>query len=159
MGVAGSGKSTVGLRLAEALGVGFHDADDFHPKANVDKMASGIPLNDDDRRPWLERMAKEMAIWEGNGGGVLACSALKQAYRNVLAAGSSDVRFVFLHGTRALLEERIRGRSGHYMKPAMLDSQLATLEPPTDAIALDIADAPDELIRKAVDQLSRQKVS
>jgi len=159
MGVCGSGKSTVGQALARRLGVAFHDADDFHPRANIDKMAAGNPLNDDDRRPWLEAMALAMSGWEDKGGAVLACSALKQSYRDLLARGAGDVRFVYLWGTREVLLQRLGARGGHFMKPAMLDSQLSALEEPSGALSINIDEPPEAIIERAVAGLSMESRS
>jgi gluconokinase len=145
MGVCGCGKSSIGAMLAERLGVAFYDADVFHPEANVKKMAAGTPLDDDDRWPWLDRMAAEMPGWEAAGGAVLACSALKEIYRERLRAGG-DARFIYLRGGRELILERMRARQGHYMPPALLDSQLATLEEPADAIIVDIDESPEAIV-------------
>jgi carbohydrate kinase (thermoresistant glucokinase family) len=128
MGVSGSGKSTVGDMLAERLGVNYVDADDLHPKANVDKMAAGHPLTDDDRWPWLAKVGKALKDADSSGL-VLACSALKRSYRKAILEQEPRTRFVDLTGSRELLEQRIRGRKGHYMPPALLDSQIETLEP------------------------------
>lgn len=139
MGVCGCGKTTVGMALAEALGWPFFDADDFHPAANVGKMAAGVPLTDADRWPWLDRLASEMqAIHRAGGNAVLACSALKQAYRDRLAAAGL-VRYVHLRGDRATLAARLASRRDHYMPAALLDSQIAALEPPADALEIDVA--------------------
>jgi gluconokinase len=142
MGVAGSGKSTVGKALAGALGWRFVDADDHHSAANVAKMARGEPLDDADRWPWLDELHSLIAGALVNGGGlVLACSALKASYRARLAGAEAGgrVRFVYLAGTPELLRARLAERPGHFMKPGMLDSQLATLEPPADALDVDAA--------------------
>ena len=142
MGVAGSGKTTVGTALAAALGWRFVDADDHHPAANIAKMARGEALDDDDRWPWLDELRGiiEGAV-AGGGGLVLACSALKASYRGRLAGGDvgTRVRFVYLTGTPELFRARLAQRAGHFMKPAMLDSQLATLEVPSDAVKVDAA--------------------
>ena len=127
MGVSGSGKTTVGIALAAALDVPFRDADDLHPAANVAKMAAGIALTDDDRMPWLALVGAELAA--APGGLVIACSALKKVYRRAILAAAPAVRFVFLDGSRGLLESRVQFRQGHFMPAALLDSQLATLEP------------------------------
>lgn len=145
MGVSGCGKSEVGSALARALGGAFHDADSFHPAANVAKMSAGIPLNDEDRKPWLEKMRRE--IIQGTPTGemaVLACSALKKAYREYLRQGQEDVWMVYLKGSFELILERISARQGHFMKADLLRSQFAIMEEPTDeprVITADI-DAP-----------------
>ena len=146
MGVTGVGKSTVGTRLAEAIGGRFVDADDYHPPANVEKMRAGIPLDDNDRAPWLAALNALLRDADGRGETtVLACSALKDMYRRMLAEGVGGFSVVHLHGTRAMIAERLGARSGHYMNPALLDSQLSTLEWPGEAIALDIAESPEAL--------------
>ena len=138
MGVSGSGKSTVGAALAASLGWRFLDADDFHPPANVAKMAAGTPLADDDRWPWLDRLAAELTGILGRGeGAVLACSALKEAYRERLAR-AGDVRFVYLEGDQATIAQRLASRQHQYMPATLLASQFAALQPPTQAIAVDI---------------------
>ncbi len=140
MGVTASGKTTVGTVLAEALRWPYFDADDFHPPSNVAKMASGVPLTDADRAPWLAALrARIVEIRSAGEHAVFGCSALKAAYRETLAAGDPDVRFVHLHGSEALLAERLRHRVGHFMNPELLESQLATLEPPEDALRVEIA--------------------
>lgn len=128
MGVSGSGKSTIGALLATRLGVQFTDADDLHPAANVAKMAAGIPLTDEDRWPWLARVGDALHAASGTGL-VIACSALKRSYRSAILAEAPAARFVYLHGSRDLLAERIGHRTGHFMPATLLDSQLATLEP------------------------------
>ena len=141
MGVSGSGKTVVGQALAKDLGWPFFDADNFHPKENVAKMAAGTPLTDADRWPWLDRLAVEMkAIEERGADAVLACSALRQAYRDRISR-AGDVRYVHLSGDHDTIAERLAGRKHHYMPPTLLASQLATLEPPTDAIVIDVRDA------------------
>lgn len=137
MGVSGCGKTTVGRLLAERLGCAFFDGDDDHPPRNIEKMSRGIPLTDEDRWPWLDRIAARIrgVIQEENGRAVLACSALKRAYRDRLRGGvASDPRihFVYLHGPEELLLERMNRREGHFMSPGMLRSQLDTLEDPAD---------------------------
>ncbi len=148
MGVSGAGKTVVGQALAADLHWPFFDADDFHPPANVAKMAAGTPLTDDDRWPWLDRICAEMAAIEARGGSaVLACSALKRAYRDHLAR-AGDVRFVHLKGTFEMIAARLAGRAHRYMPPTLLASQFATLEEPDAAIVVDIADSvPDQVAR------------
>lgn len=133
MGVAGSGKTTIGAQLARALAVEFVEGDDLHPPENVQRMAAGIPLTDADRRPWLVKIAARLGDAKRAGTGlVVACSALKRSYRDLLrSAGAADVRFVYLEGSRALLAERLANRRGHFMPSALLESQLATLEAPS----------------------------
>jgi gluconokinase len=149
MGVSGSGKSTVGALLAERLGCEFLDADEFHPPANVAKMAAGTPLTDADRAPWLERLN---AALRQRRDAVLACSALKASYRRALAQGVA-CRFVHLRGPIELIRARMAARRHRYMPAALLESQFATLEPSADAIDIDISEPPErcvELIRAAL---------
>jgi carbohydrate kinase (thermoresistant glucokinase family) len=127
MGVSGSGKTTLGIALAEACAVPFCDADDLHPAAKVAKMAAGIALTDDDRMPWLALVGAELAA--ASEGLVIACSALTRVYRETILAAAPSARFVFLDGSRELLESRMQHRQGHFMPASLLDSQLATLEP------------------------------
>ncbi len=136
MGVAGVGKTTIGEALAHALGARFIDADDYHPPENVAKMKAGIPLQDADRWPWLERLNQTL---KDEPRAVLACSALKESYRRRLSEGLQDFHIVYLHGSPELIRERMKSRRHRYMPAALLDSQLATLEPPTAAIAIDVA--------------------
>lgn len=131
MGVSGVGKTTTGEMLAKRLGWAFSDGDAFHPPANVEKMRSGMPLNDDDRTPWLARIAEEIDRHRASGRGfIVACSALKRAYRKVLIGDRDDVRLVYLRGGRDLVMSRLAQRKGHYFPPSLLDSQFATLEEP-----------------------------
>lgn len=154
MGVAGSGKSTVGALIAEALGAGFAEGDRFHPAANIAKMSSGQPLDDADRLPWLEAMAAAIRGWRaGARPMVLACSALKQGYRELLAGGSTEVRFVHLKATREQVEARMATRKGHFMPPSLIGSQFAALEDPEDAIALAVDASPAEIAAEAVRRL------
>jgi gluconokinase len=154
MGVTGCGKTKVGAMLAEACGWDFHDADDFHPAENVAKMKSGVPLDDEDRWPWLERLNTFLLDSERQGKSlVLACSALKQAYRDRLARGCAAARFVFLDGDIELIRARLLARQGHYMNPKLLDSQFAILERPQEALRLDVAESPAELVRSIRERL------
>ena len=152
MGVSGSGKSTVGALLAARLGVPFVDGDALHPASNVAKMAAGIPLDDDDRAPWLYAVGARLA----QGGVVVACSALRRAYRDRLREAAPAARFVLLHGSPALLASRIAERVGHFMPAALLDSQLAILELPTpgeEVRVYDIALPPAEIAADAARNL------
>ena len=152
MGVCGCGKTTVGEALARAIGCRFLDADEFHPAANVDKMASGVPLTDDDRWPWLDIIADELARVLASGEhAVLACSALKEAYRQRLKR-AGDVRIVYLEGDEATIAARLASRQHKYMPPTLLPSQFAALEEPADALLVDIREpvaAQVERIREA----------
>ncbi|MFI5356289.1 MAG: gluconokinase [Opitutales bacterium] len=154
MGVAGSGKTTVGEVLARSLGWRFDDADAFHPPENVAKMSAGSPLTDADRQPWLAAIRSHIEGCLARAeGAVVTCSALKATYRQTLIPDSPQVRLVYLKGSRELLWQRITSRVGHFMKPAMLDSQLAALEEPTDALVVDIAPDPAQIaarIRRAL---------
>ena len=147
MGVSGSGKTTVGKQLAGDLGWPFLDADDFHPPANVEKMRRGVPLDDADRRPWLEALRQRIDAGCDRGENlVLACSALKHAYQAYLERDAPEcVHYVFLDGSEELIRDRLAGRTGHFMDPDLLRSQFATLEPPADAIRVDIAPPPAEI--------------
>ena len=138
MGVSGSGKSTVGASLARRLECPFLDADDFHPAANVEKMKHGIPLNDEDRMPWLRRLHEELEHRLGSGASVvLGCSALKESYRKILEEGLSRIDFVFLDVDQLTLKERLGKRKDHFFPKELLESQFAALERPSDAIAVD----------------------
>jgi gluconokinase len=145
MGVSGAGKTAVGERLAQRLGVRFIDADDHHPEENVAKMAAGIPLDDADRRPWLEKLN---ALLKREQDAVLACSALKQAYRALLARNVPDFRTVFLKGSAEVIGARLAAREHRYMPPSLLASQFAALEPPDDAIEVDVANDVETCVAK-----------
>jgi gluconokinase len=158
MGVSGSGKTTVGKLLAKALGAEFAEGDSYHPPENVAKMRRGIPLEDADRWPWLQILSAEINRWLAAGKPVvLACSALKRSYRDVLAKGRPDVRFVHLKGDKRLIRERLDRRRGHYMPATLLDSQFAALEPPSDAITVDVAGTPDAIAATILGALSRPR--
>lgn len=157
MGVSGSGKTTIGTLLAKQTGTVFADADDYHPEANKLKMGAGRPLNDEDRQPWLEKLNQLMRGWFDTGqGGVLACSALKDRYRGTLAAGMPDgsLSFVWLDGSRELLAQRLSHRAHEYMTGALLDSQLATLEPPAQALRVVNDRSPGEVVKKILQHVS-----
>lgn len=157
MGVCSSGKTIIGSMLAERMGVSFYDGDEFHLPENVKKMKNEIPLNDDDRIPWLEKIAAEMKKWENQGGAVLACSALKESYRQTLRKGG-DVRFVYLKGTKQTILERIKNRKGHFFPACLVDSQFETLEEPTDAIAADITKEPEKIVEEVLMKLQKKNV-
>ncbi len=151
MGVAGAGKTTVGRALADALGATFRDADDDHPAANREKMAAGVPLTDEDRAPWLAMLATRLADARTEGRAlVLACSALRRAYRDVLRGGDPDAIFVHLHADPSTIAPRLADRRGHFMPASLLASQLATLEPlsPDEGgVTVSAAEAPDTIVR------------
>jgi len=150
MGVAGSGKSLIGAALAHALGIEFVEGDEFHSAENVERMSRGIALTDDDRARWLRSLAARIREAKEAGVGlVISCSALKRSYRDILRAGATDLRFVFLKGDRALIAKRLAGRRGHFMPPSLLDSQFATIEEPSpdeNAWVCDIRKSPQELV-------------
>ncbi|MGE5202614.1 MAG: gluconokinase [Acidobacteriota bacterium] len=154
MGVAGAGKTTVGESLARVLGAEFLEGDRFHSPESVEKMRRGEALGDADRRPWLDRIAAELARLDASGRrAVVACSALKGAYRDRLRAGCPKIRFVFLAGEEALIRNRLERRRGHFMPSALLATQFAALEPPTpaeNAVAVDVAAEPDVLVAQIV---------
>ena len=152
MGVSGCGKSTIGEALADLLNFPFHDGDDFHPKANIDKMSSGQALNDEDRQPWLDILAVNIQLWNRGEGAVLACSALKEKYRETLSK-FGEVTFVYLKGSREVILERMKQRD-HFMKPEMLDSQFATLEEPQEALTVDISQSTDEIIKELQEMIN-----
>ncbi|MGI6874151.1 gluconokinase [Amycolatopsis sp. 3B14] len=158
MGVAGSGKTTVGSALAERLGVEYAEADAFHPPANIAKMSSGHPLDDDDRWPWLHAIAAWISGHQATGG-VVSSSALKRRYRDVLRTGG-ELWFLHLDGPRDVLAERMQGRTGHFMPVSLLDSQLADLEPlETDERGLiaDILEAPSAIVDRALTELAKEQ--
>lgn len=150
MGVAGAGKTTLGTLLARRLGWRFIDADDFHPRENVAKMTAGIPLEDADRWPWLAHLNRLLKEEEN---AVLACSALKQRYRDRLFQGIADFAVVYLHGDAALIRSRAETRAHRYMPASLLESQFAALEPPAGAIAVDVAATPEDCVATIVSRL------
>lgn len=152
MGVSGSGKSTVGRLLAARLGGRFVDADDLHPPANIDKMARGVPLDDHDRAPWLDRVAAEISAHDGPEFLVVACSALKERHRRHL--GPAGYRLVYLRGARALVERRLSGRTGHFMPADLIDSQFAALEEPAHALTVSIEDPPEVIVERIAGALA-----
>jgi gluconokinase len=150
-GVSGGGKTTIGKLLADELGWQFYEADDFHPRSNIEKMRRGRPLTDEDRWPWLERLREQITrSIAAKENAVLACSALKRAYRERLRVGD-DVKFVFLRGDYPLIENQLRGRRGHFMSPALLKSQFADLEEPKPdegVLTIDLGRTPQELVKE-----------
>lgn len=155
MGVAGSGKTTIGQLLSEKLQWAFFDADDFHPPPNIAKMSAGIPLEEEDRWPWLEKVREEMSRQIDFGkSAIFACSALKQSYRRFLTAETQNVKLVYLKGDLPLISRRIAARSDHFMREEMLASQMATLEEPEQGLTIDVS-APPEMI---ADRIIRELV-
>ena len=158
MGVSGAGKTVVGTLLADALGVPFLEGDALHPPENVRRMAQGIPLTDDDRRGWLRAIADRIAAARGtNGGLVVACSALKRAYRDVLRGADGELRFVHLSGDAAVIRQRMGQRTGHYMPASLFDSQLAILEVPgvdEHAWTFDVVASPQAIVAHIVERLA-----
>lgn len=150
MGVSGTGKSTVGRLLADALGWSFVEGDDYHPPGNVEKLRAGVPLTDEDRWPWLEALRDRMDAALARGENVvLACSALKHRYQHYLEAHDpAHVHFVWLHGSEELIRARLAARTGHFMNPGLLHSQFQTLEPPEDAIRVEVTDPPAAIVEQ-----------
>lgn len=167
MGVSGCGKSTVGELLSKELKLPFYDADDFHPESNVDKMSRGEALNDNDRIPWLNVLSEKIYDWDRSGGAILACSALKENYRDRLrqkvdngtnrVSGEEQKRvlFIYLKGPKSLISKRLSDRTGHYMPPELLDSQFNDLEEPSDAMIVNIDKNPAEIMSEILPQLKR----
>lgn len=155
MGVSGCGKTTIGKTLADKLGIPFFDGDDFHPQSNIDKMKKGNALNDDDRKPWLEILATNIQSWETEKGAVLACSALKENYRMLLSSKVNNLNWVFLKGSFATIESRMRKRANHYMKSTLLQSQFDTLEVPNYGLHLDIEKDTNEIINEIIKNTNR----
>jgi len=150
MGVSGAGKTAVGESLAERLGWPFVDGDDLHPASNIRKMTAGVPLTDEDRFPWLQKIRDAIVEHTGSGrSAIVACSALKRTYRKLLLQGQPDTRLVYLRGTPAVLEHRLSERRGHFFDPNLLVSQLETMEEPNNAVVVDV-DAELEAVVEAV---------
>jgi gluconokinase len=156
MGVSGSGKSTIGKLAAARLGWIFLDADDFHPAANIEKMRRAIPLNDEDRQPWLERLHQELQErLEKKESVMLACSALKESYRSKLSDHLADLRFVYLDIDIETIRDRLAHRAGHFFAKELLDSQFAVLEKPTNAIVIDARQSAEEIVSEMVETIRR----
>ena len=154
MGVSGCGKSSVGAGLAERLGIPYRDGDDLHPAANVDKMRAGVPLTDDDRWPWLDRVA---TVLRDEAPVIVGCSALRRVYRDrIRQSAGGPVTFIHLAGDRAVIAERMAARTGHYMPTTLLDSQFATLEPPgsDEALTVDIDQPLPAILTTILDHLT-----
>ena len=159
MGVSGSGKTTIGLALAEALGWDFYDADDFHPPSNISKMTAGVALDDHDRAPWLAALNTHIGDCVRRGRRiVLACSALKQSYRDRLLQGNPGICVIYLRGEYDLINARLQSRNDHYMKADMLSSQYAALEEPSGDLVVDIRQDLDQIMKYILDQLGQDRV-
>lgn len=159
MGVSSTGKTTIGTALAEQFGMKLIDGDDLHPRANILKMASGLPLNDDDRRPWLERINDAaFSLEQKSENGIIICSALKKAYRDQIRQDNQKLTFLFLHGSFELIQQRMAQRKGHFMKTAMLQSQFDTLEIPqtdeSDVIFIDIDSSFEQVVARCAEAVS-----
>lgn len=160
MGVSSTGKTSVGTAVAQQLGLKMIDGDDLHPRANIVKMASGHPLNDDDRKPWLTRINDAaFSLEQKSEKGIIVCSALKKKYRDQIRQGNTNIHFIFLHGSYELVLSRMQQRKGHFMKPEMLQSQFNTLEIPqadeTDVIFIDINGTFDEVVKRCVKAIEK----
>jgi len=159
MGVSGCGKSTIAAMLAGRMRWEFEEGDALHPPANVAKMASGQPLDDEDRRPWLAAVAAQIDEWRTSGrSGVITCSALKRRYRDVLVGDRPDVRLAYLKGSKELIANRLAARQGHFMPAALLDSQLSTLEEPAEdehPITVEIGARPEIIVAQIAEELER----
>ena len=159
MGVSGTGKTTIGKMLAAKLALPFHDADDFHSQGNLEKMHNNFPLTDEDRTPWLFDLAIHVAQWNRHGGAVLACSALKEKYRDILDWNKKeDVAFIYLRGEREVILSRMRDRNGHFFPPDLLDSQFEDIEEPHDAVTISIDGSADDMCAKIIDEIASRKI-
>ena len=158
MGISASGKSTLGSALAKSLGWVFLEGDDYHSRANIEKMRSGTPLNDEDRLPWLRSINQALGRLDKDGrNAVLACSALKRNYREILAQDIKQMRYVYLYGNPQLVRERITNRKGHFMPPELIDSQIAAMEPPQNAIRVNIEQPVETQAELVLQALGRDK--
>lgn len=158
IGVTSSGKSTVGKLLAKRLSLPFIEGDDFHPEENIVKMKKGIPLDDNDRYPWLRTLSHELQMQEKNKGAVLACSALKESYRKILAEGlNKKIIWILLEGTEDVIRKRMKKRKNHFMPESLLQSQLSTLEKPSYAYCFSIEKEPDTIVQEIVNVLSKKE--
>ena len=153
-GVSGSGKSTIGKLLSEKLKLPFYDGDDFHPQSNIEKMANGQALTDQDRQPWLLELAEHLSLWQKQGGAVLACSAFKESYRKTLSSIEKDqIHWVILTASEALLKERLANRRDHFFDQRLLDTQLAALETPDYGLVIDVASSVEETVEQIIKAL------
>lgn len=155
MGVSGCGKTTVGMLLSERTGLAYYDADDFHSRSNIDKMSNNMPLTDADRMPWLQTLAENIESWEAEGGAILACSALKEQYREMLVSKADHISWVYLSGSFDLIRSRMETRGGHYMKASLLRSQFEALEVPDYGLHIGIDKAPQEIVDLIISKLKQ----
>ena len=146
MGVSGSGKTVIGKLLSKALKIPFYDADSFHPQSNIEKMASGLSLNDNDRYPWLDILSNKLKLWNTSEGAILACSALKEKYRQQLSKDGPNITWIYLDGSYGLIKHRMGRRTHHFFKPEMLKSQFDTLEVPNYGIHVDINNNKEDML-------------
>lgn len=153
-GVSGSGKSTIAKLLSGKLSLPCYDADDFHPEANVDKMSRGIALNDADRMPWLRTLAQQIGEWENKKGAVLACSALKESYREILASQARRIYWILLSGSFELIKSRMEARKGHFMSISLLRSQYQTLEVPDYGLHIPVDGSPEHIVNTIITKLN-----
>lgn len=153
MGVSGSGKTTIGKLLAKKTGMNYFDADDFHPQNNIDKMKANEPLTDGDRFPWLTILANNMQHWIADNGFVLACSALKESYRQILSANLDSIQWIYLEGSLDLIQSRMESRINHFMKSNLLESQFEALETPKYGLHLSVEKSPEELVKSIISKL------
>ena len=154
MGVSGTGKSTIGKLLSDRTGWSFYDADDFHPRPNVDKMNHGIALSDSDRLPWLHELQKLISRHiQSKRSGILACSALKSQYRQILRDRQDEVIFIYLRGDYDCIQNRVKQRQGHFMSADLLQSQFDALEEPEDALVIDVSLSPQQIVTKILSQI------
>ncbi|GAL86492.1 6-phosphogluconate dehydrogenase [Sporocytophaga myxococcoides] len=153
MGVSGCGKTTIGQLLSSHLNLPFFDGDNFHPEINIKKMSSGIPLTDEDRLPWLTSLSENLTKWELTGGAVLACSALKEYYRQILLSSQIPVTWVFLDGNMDIIKQRLDSREGHYMPSTLLSSQFGLLERPQYGIHVNISSTPELIVQEILKKL------
>ena len=156
-GVSGSGKTTIGKKLASILNLPFYDADNFHPESNIKKMSDGFPLKDEDRYPWLQKLNRQIINWQADNGAVLACSALKSNYRDILETNADHIYWIFLDGTYELIHQRLNKRENHYFRESLLQSQFDTLEKPDRGILVQVNKSEDEIVKNILDEISEQK--
>lgn len=154
MGVSGCGKTSVGISLSKRTNLPFYDADDFHNETNIEKMKNSIPLDDEDRKPWLTSLSSNIKEWESKGGAILACSALKETYRNILSSKTDKINWVYLSGSFNIIKNRLEQRSQHYMKSNLLKSQFDTLEIPNYGLHISIEAPVNDIVSSIMTKLN-----